>query len=260
MSERSSLQIMRHVWKALFLREATIRLFGTRAAWAWLLLEPLMHLAFISFLFAVIRQRTVGGIDIVPWLVIGLVGFFTFRRTTMQMSISIDANRALFTYRQVIPFDAVFIRGVLEGLVMLMTLFFAGLALSLFGYSVMPDNLLLFVLSLFGLWMLGVALGFAVAVIGELAKEVHRILHILMLPLYFLSGVILPLMVVPPQYRGYLMLNPIPNGLESARSAFAAFYHAPPETDLAYLYTWVLGLLTAGMLLYWRFTRKVFAQ
>lgn len=260
MSERSPLQIAQNVWKALFLREATVRLFGTRAAWAWLLLEPLLHLAFISFLFAVIRQRNVGGIDIAEWLVIGLVGFFTFRRTSSQISSAIDSNRALFTYRQVIPFDGLIIRGILEGLVMLMTLVLAGFGLWLLDYNVIPDDALTFMAALFGLWLLGVSLGFTLAVAGELAPETDRVAGIIMLPLYFLSGVILPLMVVPPQYRAYLMLNPIPNGLESARQAFANFYHAPPETDLAYLYLWVLGIASFGLLLYWRFTRKVFAQ
>ncbi|MBW0143969.1 ABC transporter permease [Sphingomicrobium clamense] len=260
MSERSPLQITRHVWKALFLREATVRLFGTRAAWVWLLVEPLAHLAFLTFLFAVIRQREIGGIDIVPWLVIGLVGFFTFRRTAAQMSQAIDSNRALFTYRQVIPFDTVMIRGILEGLIMLATLFVAATGLWLYGWNVIPDDPLTFIVAMAGLWLLGAGLGLLVAVVAELAKEVHKIIAIIFLPLYLLSGVILPLMIVPPQYRAYLMINPIPHGLESARSAFASFYHAPPETDLAYLYLWVLGFFVAALLLYRRFTRKVFAQ
>ena len=214
----------------------------------------------MTFLFAVIRQRHIGGIDIVPWLVLGLVGFFIFRRTATQMSGAIDANRALFTYRQVVPFDTIILRGVLEGLIMLATLTVAGVGLALFGYDVLPDDPLRFVLAFFGLWMLGVSLGMLIAVIGELAEETHRVVGIMMLPLYFLSGVIFPITLVPPQYREYLMLNPIPNGLESVRSAFATFYHAPPETDLVYLYEWWLVLLVAAMLLYRRFTRKVFAQ
>ena len=260
MSERTSLQITQNVWKALFLREASVRLFGSRAAWAWLLVEPLMHLTFISFLFAVIRQRHVGGIETVIWLVIGLVGFFTFRRTAMQMSGAIDSNRALFTYRQVIPFDTVMIRGILEGLVMLVTLAVAAFGCALIGYDVIPDDVLTFVVAMFGLWMLGVALGLLIAVVGELAKEIHRVLPIILMPLYLLSGVIFPLTLVPPQYRHYLFLNPIPNGLEAARAAFASFYHASPETDLSYLYVWIVTLLCAAMLFYWRFTRKVFAQ
>lgn len=252
--------IARHVWKALILREATVRLLGTRAAWAWLIFEPLVHLAFITFLFAVIRQQSVGGIDIVPWLVIGLLGYFTFRRTTAQMGGAIGANRALFTYRQVIPFDTIFIRGVLEGIIMLATLAIAGFGLVLFGYDVMPDNPLRLVLSLFGLWLLGGGLGLVIAVIGELADEIHNVVGIIMLPLYFLSGVIFPLMIVPPQYRSYLMLNPIPHGLEGARSAMSSFYHAPPEVDLGYLYECVLVLFVVGLLLYRRFTRQVFAQ
>ena len=35
------------VWRALFLREALDRFFGSRAAWGWLLVEPAMHIGFM---------------------------------------------------------------------------------------------------------------------------------------------------------------------------------------------------------------------
>lgn len=260
MSGRTSLQITRDVWKALFLREATVRLFGSRAAWAWLLIEPVIHLAFMLFLFSVIRQKSVGGIDIVPWLLIGLVGYFTFRRTAAQMASAIDSNRALFTYRQVVPFDTVLIRGVLEGLVMLATLTIAVLGLSLYGMDVIPDDPLMVMLAFFGLWLLGASFGLLMAVLSELASESQRVIGIVMLPLYFMSGVIFPLNLVPPQYLPYLLINPIPHGLETGRASFSTFYHAPPGIELSYLYTWVLGFLIVGLVLYRRFTRKVFAQ
>ena len=84
--KRSPLSIALSVWKALMLREALHRLFASRAAWFWLLLEPLFHLAIISFIFAVIRQRKIGGMETIPWIIIGLIGFFVFRRTVGQMA------------------------------------------------------------------------------------------------------------------------------------------------------------------------------
>ena len=36
------------VWRALFLREALDRFFGSRAAWGWLLVEPAMHIGFMG--------------------------------------------------------------------------------------------------------------------------------------------------------------------------------------------------------------------
>ncbi|HSW20795.1 MAG TPA: hypothetical protein VLJ86_26470, partial [Ramlibacter sp.] len=64
---RSSLQITLQVWRALLLREALARLFGRRAALAWLLLEPLAHIGFMVFVYTVLRVRHVGGINTVLW-------------------------------------------------------------------------------------------------------------------------------------------------------------------------------------------------
>jgi hypothetical protein len=50
---RSPASITWAVWKALFLREAVARLFAGRAAWAWILVEPVGRLVFqICFLDA----------------------------------------------------------------------------------------------------------------------------------------------------------------------------------------------------------------
>ena len=55
---RSPLRVTVSVWKALFLREAAGRLFGERAGWFWLLLDPMFHVAYlmvIVLLFIVVN-------------------------------------------------------------------------------------------------------------------------------------------------------------------------------------------------------------
>lgn len=42
---RNPLTVTFAVWNALLLREALSRLFGRRAAWFWLLFEPIFHVA-----------------------------------------------------------------------------------------------------------------------------------------------------------------------------------------------------------------------
>jgi hypothetical protein len=52
-SVRSPASITWAVWKALFLREAVARLFAGRAAWRWILVEPVGQLVLqICFLDA----------------------------------------------------------------------------------------------------------------------------------------------------------------------------------------------------------------
>lgn len=240
------------VWKALFIREATFRLFGARAAWVWLLVEPLAHFALLTFVFAVIRQRSIGGIEIAVWLILGLFGFFTFRRTANQVSGAIDANRGVFAYRQVQPIDTAIVRGFLEGLIMIVALAIVTVAMALMGFDVVPDRPLMILEAILGLWLLGSSLGLITAMVAEFAEEARQVLRMLMMPLYFVSGVLFPASAVPVQYREYFLLNPIFHGLEGMRAGFSDYYHAAAHVSLSYLHVWAVCCLGIGMLLYRR--------
>ena len=65
---RSPWQVMWSVWTALFLREALARLFSSRGAWAWLLLEPIFHIAYLVIIFTMIRVHSVSGFDTGLWI------------------------------------------------------------------------------------------------------------------------------------------------------------------------------------------------
>src|SRR3546814_536739 len=135
-------------------------------------------MAMFGYIYAGIRQRTIGGIDTLIWLVLGLQGFFLFRRTASQMAGAIDSNRALFSYRQVKPTDTVLMRGVLEGLLMAMVITIVGAGMALLGHNVTPADPMRVLAAFFGLWFLGVSLGLLISVLSELAQEFRQIIHI----------------------------------------------------------------------------------
>lgn len=226
----------------------------------WLLLEPAAHMAFMVFIFTVIRVRQVGGIETGLWIIIGFLGFFFFRRTGNQGSNAISANRTLFAYRQVKPVDTVLMRAALEGLLMLVVSLLVLTGAALLGLHAVPSDPLAVMEAVFGLWLLGLGFGLVVSVIKELLPELDNLLDMVMMPLYLISGVIFPLSAVPYPYREWLMYNPIAHGLEAARLGFAPYYHAVPELSLPYLYSSALVLLFFGLALHARFAQKLMTQ
>ena len=58
---RSGLSITYSTWKSLLLRETVNRLSAGRAAWARLLIEPLVHVMFMLGMFTVVHVTSVGG-------------------------------------------------------------------------------------------------------------------------------------------------------------------------------------------------------
>lgn len=260
MSARSSIQITIATWKALFLREAVSRISAGRAAWLWLLLEPIVHVVFLLFVFTVIRMRTVGGIDTIVWLMVGILAFKMFTRTATQAQNAVGSNQGLFTYRQVKPVDAVLVRAVLEGfLTILVAVILIGGAV-LFGISALPEDPFLVLEAFLGLWLVGMGWGLMVSVGSELIPELGKVIAFAMTPLYFASGVIFPITVAPQPYRDWLLLNPVVHGLEAARLGFAPYYHAVPELSIAYLYGFALVTIFLGLALHVRFATRLVMQ
>lgn len=257
---RPSLLVAYSVWRALFLREALARLFSSRAAWVWVFTEPLFHVAYLMFIFTAVRVRTVGGIDTAIWIMLGLLGFFMFRRTGSQLQNAVSSNQALFAYRQVKPVDAVLVRAGLEGFLMVVIAFLMLAGAALVGFNVMPADPITMLVAFFGLWLVGLGFGLLASVLTELVGEMGQIIKLIMKPMYLISGVVFPLGLVPQPYREWLMLNPVAHGLEALRLGFAPYYYAVPELSLAYMYGFALVTIFLGLALHWRFAQFLAAK
>lgn len=260
MANRASAQVALSVWKALILREAIFRLFGSRAAWLWLLLEPVVHIVFLMFIFTVVRLRVVGGIETPIWLMLGLLAFFMFKRSATQSMQAVVANKALFAYRQVKPVDTVLSRAALEGFLMLLVAMVLFAGAGLFGLDITPADPLAVLQAFFGMWLIGLGFGLTGSVTTVLLPELGRIIVLAMTPLYFLSGVIFPITRVPLPYREWLMLNPLAHGLEAARLGFAPYYQAVPELSMSYFYGFALASIFFGLALHSRYALRLTTQ
>ena len=238
------------VWHAIFLREALDRLFGMRAAWLWLVAEPAMHIGFIAVVWSALRRNNMGGADVALWIIVGMLSFFLFQRTAIQTMHAIDCNKAFFAFRQVRPFDAAFVRAGLEGVLLAVIALFVFIIAAFTGRDPLPNDPLLLMAATGGLWLFGLGYGLTASVIMRLTPEMTHILQILMMPLYILSGVIIPIVSIPLPYRDWLMFNPLIHGVESARMGFFANYHTVPDVNLGYLYLWALCSVCLGLALY----------
>lgn len=257
---RTSLDITLSVWKALFLREAVGRLSKERAAWLWLLLEPLVHVLIMLVIFAIIRIHVIGGMDTTVWLMIGMTAFLMFRRTATQTKNAVNSNGGLFAYRQVKPVDTVLVRGFLEGMLTVLVTVILFVGLFFVGFEAWPDDPLAMLASFLGLWLLGVGYGLIVSVVEGVVPEIGKLIDFTMTPLYFASAVIYPMASIPPPYRDWLMLNPVAQGLEAARMGFAHYYHVAPELSFAYLYLLSLVMIFLGLALQVRYASRLAAQ
>lgn len=262
MQSRTPWQVTRSVWFAMFMREAVSRTMADRLGWFWMIFEPVALVTIMVLIRTQLRgaSRVIINAEFIPWMIIGMMGFFLVREGLNRNKGAVNASKALFAYRQVQPVDAVLVRTFLEG--MLRTFIFllfviGGLLLSM---DMFPDRLILALCSWVSLWALGLGLGLIVSVLCTLIPETGKIIAMVTMPLLIISGVILPLNMLPHSILEYLMYNPIVHGLELLRLGFFENYHVVAGTSALYLWQCVLGANALGLLLHVRYKERLKAK
>lgn len=259
---RTPWQVTRSVWFAMFMREAISRTMADRMGWFWMIFEPV---AFVGIMIG-IRSGVRGGgalvanAPFIPWMIVGMMGFFLVREGMMRGMGAVEGNSALFAYRQVQPVDPVIVRNFLEGMLrsfVFLIFIVGGLML---GLELNPDNAIRATAAWLSLWSLGIGLGLVTSVASSLVPEVGKIIRMLSLPLMILSGVIFPLNTMPHWLLEYLMLNPIPHGLETLRLGFFENYQVVHGTSMLYFWLFTFSLISLGLVMHLRFSDRLKAK
>ncbi len=192
---------------ALILREMQTRFGRDNLGFLWLILEPLILASAIGFIHWMASHRTVPGVPIFVFYLIGYVPYFTFRAIISRSVGAFQSNMTLMYHRQVRLLDIVVARHLLEIgavlAVMLLTVVGTAAVLDRLPYSV-PALAISVVL------LLGYANGLgliaaSVAARFEVADHFIRPLVYLSLPL---SGAFFTMHSLPTSVREALLWNP----------------------------------------------------
>lgn len=247
---RSSFAVQCGVLHGLIVRELKTRFGGRWLGVYWVVLDPLAQVLLLSLLLGGLHRTVLPGVDYPVFLLTGIVPFYLFRNLAVRGMDSIDANRALFGYRQVRPLDPLIARTLIE--VWLYTLV-SGLALLLFAYLGRPwqPSRPLEILALgFVVVAGGFGFGLLLAVVTVPLTQARSFVRLLFMPLYLLSGTITSITVMPVEWWPVLMLNPLLHIVELSRGWFFANYRVVDGLGMAYPAGCALALLFAGLAAY----------
>ncbi|MFH7566172.1 ABC transporter permease [Oceanimonas smirnovii] len=262
MQSRTPWQVTRSVWFAMFMREAVSRTMADRMGWFWMIFEPMVVIAIIVIMRSFISggHRLITGADFIPWMIVGMMGFFLVREGMSRSQGAIKSILSLFAYRQVQPSDPVFVQTWLDGLLRTVVFMLFIAAAMLLEQKIFPDNIVHAVFGWVSLWLLALGLALVVSVSATLVPEIGKVIKMLSLPLMIISGTIFPLNVLPHHLLEYIMLNPIAHGLEFIRAGFFENYRVTHGTSLMYLWMWILSLNALGLIMHIRYKERLKAQ
>ncbi|WP_198335982.1 ABC transporter permease [Psychrobacter celer] len=246
---RSGLKVMGAAFHALLMRELQTRFGSYRLGYLWAPLEVLFQVLIFLVIFGAIRERLVPGMDFSLFLVAGMVPFRMFQKIATRALGAVEANKGLLVYRSVKHVDVIIARSFLELVIYFFTFILLLVGLSFFG--IVPDfsNLHIVIFCWVTLFLFSLGTALIMMIVGYYGGEITKVISIFFTVLYFTSGVIFPLHIVPEPYFSYLLYNPLVHNLELIKYAFAPNYPSY-HIDIGYFLEWMFAVNFLGLLLY----------
>lgn len=253
-NHRSSIEVLRDVVFALFIREIKTRFGIYRLGLLWAIMEPMVFVLLMSTIRSIRSSEGLFGgethtIPVPLFFMLGYIPFQLFSKLLTQSAAAINANKGLFHYRQVRPIDALLSRTLLEVLISSSVLLLLMFTFWWFGFNSTVAVPLKFLAAFFLLTLLGSGIGMILCV-GQLRfPELSKLIPLLIRPLFFISGLFFSLNDIPTQYHHYLLWNPILHAIELMRSACYPTYTAD-SVSLGYLGVLALVAIFFGLAMY----------
>lgn len=256
MTKRTSFAIFNSVVIALFLREVQTR-FGTKKlGYLWAILDPFTQIIMFSFIKSGLNDRGMPGIDYPVFLASGLLAYNFFRAVMSGSMQAFDANRALFAYKQVKPFDTLVSRFFVEFLIVAVAiLVFIGFGLY-FELDISVKNFNMVIVAFLWLGVFAFGIGILFSVIGTFYETFTKTIQFISLPLFFLSGLMYTLESLPQMARDILVYNPIIHFIEMIHGNYFLVLDTS-YVDYEYMTYWTLIPLFVGLFFYIRSEKKI---
>ena len=236
------------IW-ALINRDIAARFGKSYFGYVWIFLEPVLHIAMWVVIFGLIRKREVDEISIYLFLLTGIVPFLYLSKNLNKNVNNFKSMKPLLNYQPVKPIDGIVAKVIVESVISLI-LFVTGLFILLYindPYIIYYPLRIIYVFA--ELALLTTGLSIFVAIAGFYYVDTSFILTILIRILYFTSGAILPIDIVPKAYQYYLAYNPLYQAISLIRSSFS---YGPVPLNLSnhYLSMWALFSFVFSLILY----------
>ncbi len=244
----------KNVVSALVYRELKTRISLVRFGFFGVLLQPLGTLTIFLLIFGFIRQRGVGGLDVsfVPiFLICGIILYTLFFEIIIRSINAIEANKALFFYRQVKPIDTILARVYVETGLFAFLFIIVTCAIFLIFEIFTLDDLPLIFANYIILALTSFGLGTFFMVAGHRYPLIKLFVTLIQRPLFLTSGIFFSLENIPQRFQPFISWNPILQAIEMTRHGFNEDYIINPDKiSITYSLAFAIVSCTLGLWVY----------
>lgn len=247
--KRSGIKVMLAALHALLMRELQTRFGGFRLGYLWAPLEVFFQVAIMLVIFGAVMQRVLPGMEYSLFLVAGIIPFYMMQNIATRSLGAVEANQGLLMYRSVRHIDVIIARAFLELVIYFFTFVLLLIGLTFFGIGFSLEHLHVVLIGWVGMFLFSLGLALVLMIVGYYGGEIRKVISVLFTILYFTSGVMYSVHMIPEPYLSYLMYNPFIHNLEMMRHALAPSYPIH-HVSMGYFWGWVVCVMFVGLALY----------
>jgi len=218
--------------------------------------EPMFTVIIFALMKEILHPNGMPGISYPVFVASGLIAYYMFKNIVTKSMDAYNANKALFVYKQVKPFDTLVARTIVEmGITGFIVILFLFLGWYL-GLNLECKNVLGVIVAYIWLALFAFSLGILFSVLGFMFENFSKIIKILFLPLFFLSAIFYTIEALPPIAQKILLYNPVVHFMEMIHGNF--FYGMDTRyVNYAYMLLWTIVPAFLGLWLYKKSERKI---
>jgi capsular polysaccharide transport system permease protein len=232
---------------ALMLREMSTSYGRSPGGYAWAVAEPVLSVAFLSFVFAQVFRTPPIGLTFPMFYATGMVPFVMFNDLHNKVAQSLMYSRNLLAYPTVTFVDALLARFLTNLITHVMIAYLVlGGAMVLFE-GPMNVDIVQVVLGLTLIASAALGIGTLNAYVFSRVPVMQQAWSVMMRPMFIFSCVLMTYDSIPMPFREWLWWNPILHGVGAVRGGFYDVYDAYYVTPW-YVLAVALSCLTLGLL------------
>jgi len=244
------------VTAALIVREMSTRFGSKPGGYLWAIFDPVAHVAMMTVIFQAIARTPALGLSFPLFFASGYLPFAFYQRMSSFMAGTVKANKALFSYPIVSPFDAIVSRFILQLMTdTLVTILILVMILELSGVA-QPMDIAGMIEAAGAAALLGLGMGTINIVMFARFPLYEQIFGIINRPLFMVSGVFFLPDSLPHPFRDFILYNPLVHIIMWFRASIYPEYRAY-GLDKGYVIEFALVCAVAGLALLTTSTREI---
>lgn len=222
----------------------------------WTFFEPFFQIVVFVMIKMFLFGNATSNFDFAVFITLNFTAYNMFKNIVTKSIGSFQANKGLFSYKQVKPIDTILARAMVETFITgIIILLFVAIG-NYFEFDMNVQDIPMVAFGFFFLLLFTIAFSISMAVANTFYPSIGKVINLSMIFLMFGSALFYTIEMLPVEIQEILLYNPIVHFMEIIHGYYFQVLD-DRFVDYEYILLWTLALLYGGLWFYRRLEERI---